>query len=74
MTLDLRAFSQTGGWFAAVPARDNPCQATFLEDGEDKVEYTVSEITLTRTLRMDESTCSVKLPDFMGNVVAWENT
>ena len=77
MTLDLRAFSRTGGWFAAarttaVPgsgertATDNNNGVYFYhtdartgdkcdgDDCNDDVDYVVSELTLTRTLRAED--------------------
>ena len=55
MTLDLRAFSRTGGWFAAPLAAGNVRRKGISPAGiADEVDYTISELTLTRTLRADD--------------------
>lgn len=88
MTLDLRASSRTGGWFAAgqtittpgsgdpstisteVSARnlfrqlgpragpDDFCEG---DNAADRVDYFVSELTLTRTLRADDDNADIEL-------------
>ena len=79
MTLDLRAFSRTGGWFVAARATaahgsDDPTNTSIRngdhllfsnekdikgnsansDGGDDEVDYVVSELTLTRTLRGED--------------------
>lgn len=55
MTLDLRAFSRTHAWFSSPPAATTHWDVNGPEDAVSEVDYEVSELTLTRTLRVDDT-------------------
>lgn len=51
MTLDLRAFSRTGGWFATAPSANVNWEVMRGQGFDGDVDYELSELTLTRTLK-----------------------
>ena len=66
MTLVLRAFSRTGGWFAAPSANVN--WAVMHGQGtEEDIDFELSELTLTKTLKLGDD---IELSKIEGHPVA----
>lgn len=66
MALDLRAFSRTGGWFAALSANIN--WAVMHGQGTEKdIDFELSELTLTKTMVLGDD---IELSKFGGLPVA----